>query len=118
MLLLAVHYSNLLIANTSIVGSTIHKTVQYTTPYMYYVERYARWGCILNCFIPSSLLVFAVLLSLHLHAFSFLHLYTFSWKYEICCTQCSNIVIRVEACIQHKYVHESCNLHRHYFLPT
>ena len=54
-----------------------HKTVQYTTPYiffslyMYYVERYVRWGCILNCFMPSSLLVFllfAVLLSLHLHS--------------------------------------------------
>ena len=39
------------------------KTVQYTTPYiffqiMYYVERYVRWGCILNCFMPSTLLVF------------------------------------------------------------
>ena len=48
---------------------------QYTTPYilfslyMYYAERYVRWGCILNCFMPSSLLVFAVLLSLHLHTF-------------------------------------------------
>ena len=31
------------------------------------------------------------------------------------------IVIRVEACIEHKYVHESCNLPHHwfhYFLPT
>ena len=55
-----------------------HKTVQYTTPYIlfslyrYYVERHLRWGCILNCFMPSSLLVFllfAVLLSLHLHTF-------------------------------------------------
>ena len=39
---------------------------------MYYVERYVRWCCILNCFMPSSLLVFilfAVLLSLHLHTF-------------------------------------------------
>ena len=31
-----------------------------------YVERYVRWGCILKCFMPSSLLAFAVLLSLHL----------------------------------------------------
>ena len=39
---------------------------------MYYVEKYVRWCCILNCFMPSSLLVFllfAVLLSLHLHTF-------------------------------------------------
>ena len=36
------------------------------------MERYVRWGCILNCFMPLSLLVFllfAVLLSLHLHTF-------------------------------------------------
>ena len=32
-----------------------------------YVERYVRWGCILNCFMPSPLLVFLLLLFCYLH---------------------------------------------------
>ena len=50
-------------ANSSVHNSTLH---------IFDVERYVEWGCILNCFMLSSLpfsMLFGDLLSLHLVTF-------------------------------------------------
>ena len=48
-------------------GSSVYNTLHVNFSLCFsYVERYVRWGCILNC---SIFLLFAVLLSLHLHTF-------------------------------------------------
>ena len=66
-------------------------SIQHPTYFSHYTYMYVRWCCILNCFMPSSLLAFILLLfcypTISIHFLCFLHLY-YIGAYARTCVTC------------------------------